>query len=132
MFLAVYAVAQGFTILRFKMGENKFLSPNSASVRVTRALTSGIKLRLLKKTARKAIGTRKSLANDPRMVSLKKTLQSLLLTTVVAKRKIPISSDCPDETVGFNREKFDEMVEKNKRNPYIEDLDISGVSETMP
>merc|ERR1719234_392004 len=66
------------------------------------------------------------------MVSLKKTLQSLLLTTVVAKRKIPISSDCPDETVGFNRERFDEMVEKNKRNPYIEDLDISGVSETMP
>lgn len=115
---------------RYKLGENKFLPVNSASVRVARALTSGVKFRLLKKTAQRAKWNKTILKNDRRMLSLKKTLQSLCLTSAMAKKNIPFNKECPDETVGFNRKKFEEMVEEKSKNPCVEDLNISTASET--
>ena len=64
------------------------------------------------------------------MLSLKKTLQSLCLTSAMAKKNIPFNKECPDETVGFNRKKFEEMVEEKSKNPYVADLNISTASET--
>ena len=84
----------------------------------------------MKKTAQRANWNKTILKNDGRMLSLKKTLQSLCLTSAMAKKNIPFNKKCPDETVGFNRKKFEEMVEEKSKNPYVEDLNISTASET--
>ena len=101
-----------------------YLPPSTSTVRLTRALSSGIRLEKLRKKQNER-GDGKTSPRSKKMLQdlekMERILQSITLMTMAAKRRDPICAANELNAKGFNQATFDSLV-RNAQNerPMIE------------